>query len=638
MKHTKKSLALLLCVSASLLADSCSTSVAPYFSIRSQSVNLPRTMVGQVDHVNRFDMEKFYGSFAVVPGYSQSFRDEAIARCLFGNSLNCANDCAQITISGRDASNRGSCDWLADYFGLPRDFKSTVTFKPKIKTFTMDFSLYVGLDEWVSGLWFKAWAPFVHTRWDLNACESVSAEGTAVHTAGYFSSAQVTRSNLLSNAMDFFRNGKVPTINNGNEGTITFEKLRSCKWGDCGCDGDLTENGLADLRFGLGWNFFQDEDYHIGLGIMAAAPTGNRPEGCYLFEPMVGNGNHWEVGAMWTSHVIFWRSEDDEKHFGGYLDANITHLFKTRQKRCFDLCGKPMSRYMLAEGLTSTVSDLYASSAQGDGAVGTAPSHQFANKYAPVGNLTCSDVDVSVGVQADVVAMLNYTSGGFSFDLGYNLWARSCEKIEFDCDCLPRIAKSTELWALKGDARVYGFVQNNTTAIKLSGSNSNATIFKGSNAGLTTGSDRNFGVDNPLFAQNAATASMFTNQINRDASYNTGGSAIQMQTSKDPVLLSKDNINLQGARTKGLSHSVFAHFNYSWLNNEDWTPFLGIGMQAEFSNNSGDCKTSCSTSTSTSSTSCSTSCDSSSTSCCDDCHRCSVSQWSVFVKGGISFN
>lgn len=133
MKHTKKSLALLLCVSASLLADSCSTSVAPYFSIRSQSVNLPRTMVGQVDHVNRFDMEKFYGSFAVVPGYSQSFRDEAIARCLFGNSLNCANDCAQITISGRDASNRGSCDWLADYFGLPSDFKSTITFKPKIK-------------------------------------------------------------------------------------------------------------------------------------------------------------------------------------------------------------------------------------------------------------------------------------------------------------------------------------------------------------------------------------------------------------------------------------------------------------------------------------------------------------------------
>ena len=594
-------------------------------------------MVGCVDHVHRFDMEKFYGSFAVIPGYAQSFRGGDLARCLFGKSLQSGSDCAKIGISGSGVTNRGSCDWLADYFGLGTGFQGSVTFKPEVKTFFIDFSLHVGLDEWVSGLWLRAWAPFVHTRWDLNACETITAK-TGDYDQGYFTNAAVANSNLLQSAKAFFQEGKTPNLGTG----FSFESLKSCRWGDCGCD-DITENGLADLRVALGWNFFQDEDYHIGLGLIAAAPTGNRPEGKYLFEPMVGNGNHWEFGGLLTSHVIFWRSEDEEKHFGGYLDANITHLFKTRQKRCFDLCGKPMSRYMLAEKLGTPVEDLFGADAVAAAAVvGTAPSAQFKNAYAPVSNLTCSDVDVSVGVQADVVAMLNYTCGGFSFDLGYNLWARSCEKIEFDCECLPRLAKEKNTWALKGDARVYGFghdggsVTTFNNPIALSATQSGATICKGTNAALGNTSNeanRNFGVDNPKFAQQVTPATVINDQIR----YTTGSStdtAGQTKTSVNPVFLSQSDINLDGSRTKGLSHSVFAHFSYSWLNNEDWTPFLGLGAQAEFGSHEGDCS-SCSTSCSSAS---SNSCGACSSSGCKSCNRCAVSQWSVFVKGGITFN
>jgi len=652
MKHIKKNIALLLSFSASLLADSC-TSVAPYFSVRSQSVNQPRLMVGMVDQVHRIDIEKFYGTFSIIPGYSQSFRDSSIAKCLFGRSLQTCGDCPAIKISGSQVSDRGSCDWLADYFGLSPKFQSTVRFEPKIKTATVDFAFHVGLDEWVSGLWLRVWAPFVHTRWDLNVCESSVTKGDIGYDAGYFTGTTddpfgaVPVDNLLNNALAFFRQGKTPNLGTG----FTFEPLRSCKWGDCGCDGALTQDGLADLRFGLGWNFFQDDDYHIGLGIMAAAPTGNRPDGTVLFEPMVGNGNHWEVGAMWTSHVIFWRSEDEDNHLGGYLDANITHLFKTSQKRCFDLCGKPMSRYMLAEKMKTSVVDLAGADMQAadtsvTGQTGVKPTHQFDNKYAPVGNLTCSEVDVSIGVQADVVAMLNYTHGGFSFDVGYNLWARSCEKIELNCDCPPRISK--ELWALKGDARTYGFqpatANPPAAAIPLSATESKATIFKGTNQGMTDGLKFNLGVDAPKFAQ---VAEITTGQ---SIQYKTPSTDImdQVKTSVQPILIKQGDINLNGARTKGLSHSLFMHFSYAWVDNEDWTPSLGIGFQGEFANNSGDCNKCCPTNAPCSITcppstnpSCSTPCStnpSSSCGCCDSCKRCALSQWSVFVKGGIFFN
>lgn len=39
-------------------------------------------------------------------------------------------------------------DWLADYFGLPRDCQSTVSFKPSISNFILDYSFYLGLDSW----------------------------------------------------------------------------------------------------------------------------------------------------------------------------------------------------------------------------------------------------------------------------------------------------------------------------------------------------------------------------------------------------------------------------------------------------------------------------------------------------------
>jgi len=61
----------------------------------------------------------------------------------------------------------------------------------------------------------------------------------------------------------------------------------------------------------LGYNFLLCPDAHIGVSFYAAAPTGNRPLGAFLFEPIIGNGKHWEVGAGLTSHTNIWKSEDE---------------------------------------------------------------------------------------------------------------------------------------------------------------------------------------------------------------------------------------------------------------------------------------------------------------------------------------
>ncbi|BDC34630.1 hypothetical protein Noda2021_05880 [Candidatus Dependentiae bacterium Noda2021] len=653
-----------LCVAA--LATTGAQAVAPYYSIRSQGLDSARELVGWTNHTHLYDKDGFYGSFAIIPEFTRSFRSSRIAETLFGPSINssCDSDCTSIGISGSRVAGRSCCDWLADYFGLPTDFQSTVSFRPRISNFLVDFNLYLGLNEWMCGLYMELKLPVVYTRWNLRACENVINAGVNGYDAGYFTPTVTTgeglnavpRSNLLCSFQDFM-NGRTPNLPG-----VTFNPLTNSVISFC----NHHKSGVAELRAILGWDFLQGENYHFGLGIRAAAPTGTRPDGDVLFEPIVGNGKQWELGGQLTTHWTFWRSDCDDANLSFWVEANLTTLFKARQRRAFDLCGRGAnSRYMLAERLGTPVTNLFAGPVQ---ASAVAPVAQFKNELTTVANLTTLDVKVKSSIQADVLALFNYTHCGFSFDLGYNFWGRSCERIERDCDCGLPFAANT--WALKGDAHVYGFTRSDATtapntAVALSATENNATINAGTNTPCTgsfSGIQRqNPNIDNPNLAW--VSTSGINQQIQAIPNV-TGANLAQTNTSLQPVFLSLNDIDYGAARTRGLSSSIFAHFSYTWMDAECWVPFLGVGGKVEFAHHKrnsdcgdfcGDfcddfCSTSCGTSCSTNScftnscattTNCFTSNSCGISSCNDSCSGCNItniSQWGIWLKGGISFN
>lgn len=607
MKRRSQKLLLLLGImvcTTKLQSDNGEIRVAPFVQWRSEGRDTARKLVGTTSHhVYLHDMESFYGTFNITPQYDQTFRANNLLECYFGSSL---TNCNSITIAGTQAPALDvRKDWMAENFYLPRNFKSTIEFSPKVQNFLVDFNLYVGLDEWVKGLYFRIYGPVVNNRVTLDPCESIIQEGTVGYAPGFFSPNVVPANTLLQSALSFLNGNTTITV----PGIITTPLLKA----KFACDKQST-TGFAELRGELGWNYLH-EDYHFGFNIQAAAPTGKRPHGEFIFETQVGNGKHWELGAGLSAHWTMWRSEDDEKHLDFVFEADVTHLFNASQMRTFDLIGRPNSRYMLATKMNlRPTSNLFGNTEAG-GLAGTVTpaSSQFNAEYSPVANFTTREVNVSIGVQGDIVAMLNYTHRGFSFDIGYNYWGMSHEDIDLkDSNCAPVFPINT--WALKGDAQVYGFVDLTGVVVPLSGTEGLATIHQGTNiprAGDTpeTGPTTNIGVDNAQFAQT---------QNNTVINVSPTAPTVQIRTSIQPVFITADDLNVNGAESRGSSNKLFTHFSYTWIDREDWIPYLGIGCYAEFGNTGHN--------------------ENDNNNNCDHGISCALSKWAILVKGGVSFD
>lgn len=599
--------------------------VLPYISIRSQSVDSSRDLVGITDKINLYDMENLYITTAVTLEGTRSFDSDALTHALFGltEPSRTAADELSVAVTGSQVPDRGATDWLADYFGLSTTYQSRLFFKPRVSNFIVDFAAYVGLDEWLTGLYFWVHAPLVFTRWDLNFREEVNNDlALEGYPTGYFSPGAIPANDLVAQAQDFLSDLDVPTL----AINLPFEPLQFARLEQA----RQHKTALAEIQMALGYNFVLTDCYYLGLNFRVYAPTGNRPKGQFAFEPIVGNGKHWEVGAGFMAGYMFWRSDDDESSLGFYAVGNFTHLCRTTQTRTFDIIGKPNSRYMLAERLGTPVIDLFSSPDQGTSATNIVqPVAQFKTgntplySYTPVANLTTIPVHVSSPVQVDITALFDYSACGLSVDIGYNFWARACEKISIRHDTGPLRLESGNVWALKGDANTFGFEANSTTAIALSATQSTATI----HAGTNNGNAQNPGIDNAEYA--------FYSTANTDEIVilpnQAGGPTTQQRTSNDPVFLSLDSLDLKGASSKGMSHKIFAHISYTWTECDEVVPYVGIGGKAEFGprHNGQPCiGSTCPNPTLTVAT-----CGG-----CKGCQKCNLSEWGVWIKGGLFFS
>ena len=187
----------------------------------------------------------------------------------------------------------------------------------------------------------------------------------------------------------------------------------------------MTKTHLADIEVKLGYEWLQYDPCHMKSYFGIIIPTGNRPEGEFVFEPIVGNNKHAGIMFGSTFGIQIWNDEEKDKHLCIEYNTHSQYLFKKEQIRSFDLKNKPWSRYM----------EVYANENQARQAAALFVNDPLkgSNLATPGINVFTQKVNVSPGFSSRLNAALVYRSNGFDGEIGYNFFARQSECIKLAC-------------------------------------------------------------------------------------------------------------------------------------------------------------------------------------------------------------
>lgn len=538
------------------------------FGIRSQGLNSVRELAGWQQVIYRYDQDRNYGSPALAVEYNRSFRPQEIANFLFGGKC--------LRFSGSRADRKDG-DILADYFGLPASFSSTVTVSPHISNTIIDLNWFQAFDGYLPGLFIMVHVPIVHTKWNLYMQETNINPGTAFYPAGYMSDTNIPASDLPQSVTQALHGN---TIFGDMDQPLQYGKIF----------GRQVRSRIAELTATLGWNYNQP-NYHVGINFRVGAPTGNATHAEFLFESIVGNRHHWDVGFGISAHGIVWQNKETGRRVGLYFDSHISHLCTSQQKRSFDFTKNGNgSRYILLEQIDdiSSSSQLLIN--------GVRPVNQYIGNLVPAINYTTFDTKISIGVQTDIVFKFAYQRDGFEVDFGYNFWANSKEKLH----CRDRFIENR--FALKGDAQIYGFTTDNI-AVALNATQSMATLLGGQGSG--NGNFTNANADNQPAA--ASTSAGILNQLNEADAIALNILQSQVFGSNPAILLSDSDINNEsGILPRAFSQKLFVYAGNLWDNRDDYDPYFGIGLSGEFAH-------------------------------ADPCNNAACAQWAIWFKGGFVY-
>ncbi len=462
-----------------------------FFSPRSQTVDAPRYNTGSYPYEHRPNRHENTFIIRATPQFSMSFKNNRIAEALWGTDT--------LYISGSEIPTREPYALLADYFGLSPAFQSIACLNPHISNFIFTLSTYIGFDRYLQGLYFALYAPMVWTKWDFKIDETVLSTGyQAPFPALYMDEEEVTP--------------PYSSFTQALAGNKTYGQMsRPLSFGKV-C-GPQSKGGIADLLLVLGYDIVSNEHGYAGFNVRVVAPTGNRPNSTYYFEPILGNGKHWGLGAGFSGRALLWEADGTQEiSFVG--SVNLTHLFSTKQTRSFDLCKNGFgSRFILLKEFAT------------DGS--------YTGTLTPALNITSLSCNVAISVEFEFLAMFGYTHKGIEFDLGYNGWLRSHERISLN-QCIPE-----NKYGLKG-------IQD---AFSMFGQPSDLTQSEATLHGNLL-SDQGIVVD-----QNS------------------------------PVFIKTSDLDVSSAASElVLTHKLFFYLGYGWQEKpDDWCiPFLGLGSSIEF--------------------------------------------------------
>lgn len=190
-------------------------------------------------------------------------------------------------------------------------------------------------------------------------------------------------------------------------------------FGNCSrCFGRATckshqKTGLDDIQIKGAYTFCNNDTAYVDSYLLVGIPTGKGSKAVYLFEPLVGS-KHAQLGFGTTG---VWNIQQDEcQRWSLQGEFKYRYGFAGKECRSFDLTKNcQWSRYMLFV----PKSDPYS--------------------FYPAINTLTFHAKVTPRSSVDLYGALHYAYSAWNFELGYNLWYRSAEKISLCNSSLPAV-------------------------------------------------------------------------------------------------------------------------------------------------------------------------------------------------------
>lgn len=265
----------------------------------------------------------------------------------------------------------------------------TVTFAPKQEVYGTRLD-YLQLFKFKKhSLFFKASMPVVYVSNDMGmtitGANTVTVGSTSWTLADFFA-GRVNVSAAQSAA--------------NQQSPLTAAKI----------NGRRSKTGVADLDLSVGFRWSHEEDRYLALSGLVTVPTGNRPHGEYLFEPIYGNGHHVALGANVDAGAKLWDHKNASISLHGGMQYR--YLFEATEVRTASAQG------IVNDGGPLVKLAHYALAAKNG---------QQNQPLFPLANVLTRDMRVKPGSQLEGLLDLSFQNKHFVIDLGYNMFWKDQE-------------------------------------------------------------------------------------------------------------------------------------------------------------------------------------------------------------------
>ncbi len=389
MNKLLKGLLLLAICTSSIQAATNKTTLIP----RSHGVNLAMEYTTWNELLQLEKGDRFGANFQATVFYQDSSSDDDLGK-YFGVAGKNSFEIGGFSRTNLTQRNVNSNHLIHDFANSgveANNFHSNVKLSPEQSAWGVRIDYYQDLEKILKGLYLKVALPIVNVDNDTEFGVGTGSDETVRTTA--------------INLRNFF-NGTLAPIAAGTQNAQAA--LTKAKFG-----GSNSETSVADIDIALGYKFLDKANYHMSINLGFTIPTGSDPDGNDVFESIVGNANHWAFGAGLDFGAKLWNSGDQNIKLA--IALNYRYLFESSEDRTLGLKD--------ANGALIPWGQYYL--------VGERAKALNAQQLIPAANILTRNVDVTPGSQLDAILGLAYNNGGWSVDLGYNLFWKECEDVDF---------------------------------------------------------------------------------------------------------------------------------------------------------------------------------------------------------------